>query len=114
MTSTAAADAFMDLLAERVAALVIDRLATRQINPQYATARRNPLGSPRVFLDAARRGAFRSHKVGREVRAVWQDVDAYIRSLPPQKRQEDDGIDIEAMVKRSKAVTGRRGRGQRA
>jgi hypothetical protein len=104
-TVPSALDALVGLLAERVAVIVVQKLAAGPAAPTYATAKNNPLGSPRAFLDAARAGAFPCHKVGREVRALWADVDAYIRSLPPPaRRQKAQGLDAELDA----AMAGRR------
>lgn len=45
--------------------------------PEHATAKSNPLGSERAFLDAARKGTFPTFKLGREIAARWADVQAY-------------------------------------
>jgi len=45
---------------------------------RWATARENPLGGARIFLDAGRRGEFDTFKRGRQVVAKWEDVEAYI------------------------------------
>lgn len=74
------------VVADAVARVVEERLRA-EVAPTYATAKHNPLGSSRAFLDAARRGDFRSHKVGREVRALWIDVDSYIQSKPGSRRR---------------------------
>jgi hypothetical protein len=89
---TAAVEAFAKMLGEMAAEIAAKLLEERlkvASAPMYATAKNNPLGSERQFLDAARRGDFPSHKVGREVRALWADVDAYILSLPGTKRREE-------------------------
>ncbi|WP_437948709.1 hypothetical protein WME98_50145 [Sorangium sp. So ce296] len=89
--NSAAVEAFARALATMTAELAADLLEQRlkaPSAPRYATAKNNPLGSGRMFLDAARRGDFPSHKVGREVRALWSDVDAYILSRPATKRRQ--------------------------
>lgn len=70
-------DALVDMLADRVAEKLAARAAAAAETPQTATSKRNPLGSSRAFLDAARTGKFPSFKRGREVVARWQDVEAY-------------------------------------
>lgn len=62
-----------DLIAERLAERAAPDPAAR-----FASAKDNPLGTPRAFLDAARRGDFRTFRRGREVVARWADVVAYI------------------------------------
>lgn len=109
VSPAAALDAFATLLAERVAGLVAEKLAIAASHPAYATAKKNPLGSPRSFLDAARLGRFPCHKVGRETRALWTDVDAYICSLPPPARRQARHS-LEAELAQA-AATGRRRRG---
>lgn len=70
-------DALVDMLADRVAEKLSTRAAAAAETPQTATSKRNPLGSSRAFLDAARAGKFPSFRRGREVVARWQDVEAY-------------------------------------
>lgn len=66
-------DAVADRVAERLAARIAPDPATR-----WASARDNPIGSPRAFLDAGRRGDFETCKRGREIVARWSDCEAYI------------------------------------
>jgi hypothetical protein len=80
--------ALAQVVAGAVARAVEERLRA-EMAPTYATAKHNPLGSARSFLDAARRGDFRSHKVGREVRALWTDVDSYIQTRPGARRRAE-------------------------
>ena len=83
-------DALIDVLAERVA----DKMAARMgaSSPRYATARSNPIGSPRGFLDAARRGDFPTFRRGRCVAALWAEVESYVerRKLPGSPEQDED------------------------
>jgi hypothetical protein len=76
-------DVLIDVLAERVA----DKMATRigASSPRYATARENPIGSARAFLDAARRGDFPTFRRGRCVAALWTDVERYVENRKPLK-----------------------------
>lgn len=69
---------------ERLAEMVAARLAPMLRQPEFADAKRNPLGSERAFLDAGRRGDFATYRRGREVVARWSDVLAYIerRKVP--------------------------------
>lgn len=53
---------------------------------RWATANDNPLGSPRSFLDAGRRGDFPTCKRGREIAARWVDVDAYIAGRQRERK----------------------------
>lgn len=71
---------FVDLIADAVAEKLAARRPTPAGPPELATARSNPLGSARAFLDAARRGDFPSSRRGREVVATWSDVESYDRS----------------------------------
>lgn len=67
-------EAVLDALAERVAT----RLgAASPPQPRYYDAKNNPLGR-RAFLDAARRGAFPSFKIGKKVLAEASAVEAWI------------------------------------
>jgi hypothetical protein len=86
-TARVAVEMLLDALADRIA----ERLATRiapDPSTRWATARDNPLGSARAFLDAGRRGDFPTSKRGREVVARWTDVDEYIagRKCPRKAR----------------------------
>lgn len=93
-------DVLLDDLAERLA----DRLAQRQASgaaPRYADAKTNPLGSARAFLDAARRDAFPSFRRGRNVVALWTDVQGYIESrrrLPRERKPADPTEDDRALL----------------
>jgi len=69
--------ALLDALADRLAERLWTRAALPQ-HPEHASARDNPLGTARAFLDAGRRGDFPTFKRGREVVARWADVLAYI------------------------------------
>lgn len=66
-----------------------------QTTPRYATAKSNPLGSARAFLDAGRRRDFPTFKRGREVVAHWTDVETWIesRKLVPRERKPGDDAD---------------------
>lgn len=72
-------------------------MQTNVPRPVYATSKNNPLGSAESFLLAAAKGKFKAAKVGRTVRALWTDVEAYVSSLPAHKRkgvvQEDPDLD---------------------
>lgn len=70
-------DTLLDQIADRIAERVIARIA-RDPAEHHATAKNNPIGTPRAFLDAGRRGDFPTFKKGREVAARWCDVTAYI------------------------------------
>jgi hypothetical protein len=83
----AAMGAAFDALVEAVAAAAQHPAPAPP--PDLATAKHNPLGSPRAFLDAARRGAYPSYRRGREVVARWEDVAAYDRArLRPRATRE--------------------------
>lgn len=83
-------DSLIDALAERVA----DKMAARMgaTNPRYATARNNPIGSPRAFLDAARRGDFPTFRRGRCVAALWADVERFVENsrLSPKDTRDEE------------------------
>ncbi|XXY23397.1 hypothetical protein WME88_27675 [Sorangium sp. So ce216] len=112
---TAAVEAFARALAAMTAELAADLLEQRlkaPSAPRYATAKSNPLGSGRTFLDAARAGRFPSFKRGREVVALWSDVDAYIMSAPRTAKappEADAGLEAELAA----AATPRRRRAAR-
>lgn len=88
-------DDLFDRLADLIADRVAEKLAARgaapaaPVTPELATAKHNPLGSARAFLDAARLGKFPSGMRGRERVAKWADVAAYdlarLRPRPPKK-----------------------------
>lgn len=82
----------LDALADRLAARLLAHASTPQ-HPEHASAQHNPLGTPRAFLDAGRRGDFPTFKRGREVVARWADVLAYIeaRKVERTKRSLSGG-----------------------
>lgn len=67
----------VDAVADRFADRIVARMAPASTD-RFASAKDNPLGSARAFLDAGRRGDFPTFKRGREVVARWADVLAYI------------------------------------
>lgn len=70
--------AFVALIVQGVADELDRRQAARAAPMRWATARDNPLGSAFTFLAAGRWGEFEVFKVGRQVRARWDDVEAFI------------------------------------
>lgn len=64
-------DAFAERVAQRLASAASPRNA-------FYDAKVNPMKSARAFLNAARRGAFPSYRVGRKVLALASDVDGWI------------------------------------
>lgn len=113
--------AMIDLLINEIADRVVARLAEQAVAPHthYASARVNPLGSPRAFLDAARANAFPNYRRGRNVVARWCDVEAWIESRRRPARERvspDPGDDDRALLKaagvqpRRLAVANDRGR----
>jgi hypothetical protein len=86
-TDTNPIETFIDVLAERIAA----KITARDVPtiPRYATAKANPIGSERAFLDAGRRGAFPTFKLGRQVAARWEDVERYVESRQRPTRVPD-------------------------
>ena len=86
-----ALDWFLTELAARIADALVERQATGDVAPRYATAQNNPVGSPRAFLDAGRAGRFRTFKRGRQVCALWGDVEQWIesRKRPIRENIED-------------------------
>lgn len=96
------------LLVQAVAAEVVPQVV-RELNatstPMFATAKDNPLGSARAFLDAARSDRFPSFMKGRERCARWSDVLSYIESRKPRRgarklhQDECDAVLDEAMAR---------------
>ena len=89
----AVADWFVDRVADRV----VRQLEAKHARSDFADAKNNPLGSARAFLDAARRRDFPSFKRGRNVVALWADVEAYVlsrkrpaREPTPASTEDDD------------------------
>lgn len=101
-------EVFIELLAERVA----EKLASRTGGPapRYATARDNPLRSPRAFLDAARRGDFPTFKLGRCVAALWSDVERHVEGRKRPKKA-DPADDDRALLQRHGLLLRSGGRG---
>ena len=79
--------AVADWFVERVADRVVRRLEGTTSRSTYADAKNNPLGSARAFLDAGRRGDFPTFKRGRQVVALWADVERYIQSKQRARRE---------------------------
>ena len=75
-------------IVERTARRVVELLqaAGSVANPKHADANNNPLGSSRAFLDAHRRRDFKTFKRGREIVAIWTDVERFIESRPAAPR----------------------------
>lgn len=76
---------------EAIAAVVVERLrgvvpAVATVAPEWADKFTNPYGSERAFLDAARRGEFKTFRRCRRVTARWADVAAAIERKPHQPR----------------------------
>lgn len=97
-----------DEIVERTARRVVELLqaAGSVPNPKHADANNNPLGSARAFLDAHRRGDFPTFKRGREIVALWTDVERYIESRPaapravaaPAPAANDIALDLDALL----------------
>lgn len=72
-----------------LADLIVERMAARAAPDgagRWASAKDNPLGTARAFLDAGRRGDFPTFKRGRGVVARWSDVTAYIEARPCERK----------------------------
>ncbi|KYF80374.1 hypothetical protein BE20_10655 [Sorangium cellulosum] len=94
-------DVLLDELAERIARKLALRGHGTAVPPRYATAKNNPLGSARAFLDAHRRGHFATFKLRREVVALWTDVETWIESRKAatrERRPADDTDDDRALL----------------
>lgn len=83
-------DVLMVALADRLAPLLAARLDANR--PHYADRARNPYGSPRAFLDAARRGEFPTFMRARRVTALWADVEAAIERRARARRPKPDPV----------------------
>ncbi|WP_438038635.1 hypothetical protein [Sorangium sp. So ce128] len=69
--------------------------------PRYASSKTNPLGSARAFLDAGRRKNFPTFKRGKEVWALWTDVETWIESrktVPRECKPVDEADDDRALL----------------
>jgi hypothetical protein len=89
--------AVAELAAELAAKIVADKLAgAAGPTPRYATAKVNPTGSRRAFLDAARENAFPTFQRGKQTAAMWSDVEAWMRARPPitRARPGDNGEEL--------------------
>jgi hypothetical protein len=90
-------DPILVALADRLAPLLAERLT--QARPRYADARSNPIGSPRAFLDAARRSDFPTFLRARRITALWADVEASIeRRSRAQRPKPDPAADDVALL----------------
>lgn len=87
--------AFVEAVARDAAREAVKEALANRDAPEYATARHNPLGSKRSFLNAARANKFRSFKRGRETAARWEDVAAYIESTARTKRKKASQADVD-------------------
>jgi hypothetical protein len=97
-------DVLLDVLADRLAERLAARAGTS--TPRYADAKANPLGSARAFLDAGRAGRFPTFKRGREVVALWADVERSIesRKRPPRERKPVDPADEDRALLRAAGI----------
>ncbi len=94
-TLTIDADAFAEAIARRVAELLRE-------DDQYDQDHLPTGLTRRVYLDAARRGAFPATKVGRKVVAKRSDVDTWMQSKPVRSRPRRASIaqdEIDAIVR---------------
>jgi len=102
-------NALLEVLAERVADKIAARMGASA--PRYATARDNPIGSARAFLDAARRGDFPTFRRGRCVAALWSEVERHVESRKVKRdRQARSDDDDERTVLLRKGLVLRQGR----
>lgn len=92
-------DAIAEAIAARVAELTTERVVERLRSmpgfgtPVYATAKNNPLGSERAFLNAHRDGKFPTFSRGRFVSAKWEDVERWMMS---RQKPANPTSDVEA------------------
>lgn len=92
-------DPFVEAIARRVVELtvpeVINQLRTLPGfgTPIYATAKNNPLGSARAFLNAHRSKAFPTFSRGRFVSAKWEDVERWMMA---RQKPANPTSDVEA------------------
>jgi hypothetical protein len=94
-----------DDLVEMIARRVVELLRSdAPAAPKYADALHNPLGSPRAFADAARRGDFTTFRRSRRVTAYWCDVERWIESRPSRRRTPVDAIDPAALLVSARAA----------
>ena len=108
-------DALLDDLADRVAERIVERVGLGEQasnRSAYYSAKNNPLGSQRAFLDAARRGDFPSYKAGRRVLARCEDVDRWIESRP-RKHSEPPADEVSDRALLEGAGVRLRGKGRR-
>ena len=98
-------DAFIDALAARMVPLLAPillaalRPAPGSGDPEYATAKQNPLRSRKAFRTAYRAGAFPTFTRNRAITALWVDVVAYMRNQPGAgkvagERTTDEEMDL--------------------
>lgn len=78
------------------AGVVVQAQAVTGPTALYATADHNPLGSPRAFLNAHRRGAFPTFRRGRTIAARWTDVEAWMQD--PARRAKQPANDLAGML----------------
>lgn len=82
-------------LAAHMAAAIVEERSREAQAPEYATAKHNPLGTARSFLNAVRANKFRSFKRGRETAALWADVAKYVESTARTKRKQKSQADVD-------------------
>lgn len=88
-------ESFGEAIAAEVARNAVEAVLAKKQVPQYATAKNNPLGSPRSFLNAARANKFKSFKKGRETAAKWDEVAAYVESTGRTRRKQTSQADAD-------------------
>jgi predicted GIY-YIG superfamily endonuclease len=85
--------AFLEEVVIDAARIATEQLVSQRETPRYATAKSNPLGSARSFLNAHRAGKFRTFMRGREVAAIWKDVERWMSrcdALAPESESTQD------------------------
>jgi len=91
----------VDFIARRAAELAAEIIVTRLRqepgigSPRYATADSNPLNSRRAFLNAHRAKSFPTFKQGRNVAALWSDVEAWMRQRPEPRQTGEEGMSLD-------------------
>jgi hypothetical protein len=112
-TNPTGSDVLIEIIVRKAAELAAEIIVARLRHepglgaPLYATAQHNPLGSKRAFLNAARAKKFTTFKRGRNVAAMWSDVDAWMRQCPEQRRESPGELSLEeelAMASKPKRV----------
>ena len=96
------------LIREGLPHAIAAQMAPPNAHPEWADKLCNPYGSERAFLDAARRGEFKTFRRSRRITAMWVDVANVIKhtrgagAKPRPSASSEPDVDIGKLVEESR------------